>query len=115
MLTLLLAMNMARTVVIILILILMMTNYIEPEMDRHDGANTQEEPFNLSQRLSALSDNDIVTLMVTKLMMKGMMIDVDFFIGQSGDEAVDLGTKEAQAFFCFTKIMATWTGLAIVI
>ena len=54
MLTLLLVMQMSRTIRIIL-----MTNYIPPEMDRHDGANTQEEPFNLSQRLPTLSVNDV--------------------------------------------------------
>ena len=59
MLTLLLVMQMSRTVRIILMLTMMMTNYIPPEMDRHDGANTQEEPFNLSQRLATLSVNDV--------------------------------------------------------
>ena len=29
-----------------------------PKMDGHDGANAQEEPFDLSQRLTTLSVND---------------------------------------------------------
>ena len=77
-----------------------------PEMDGHDGANTQEEPFNLPQRLSPLSgdgnDGDKVD--------KGKVLEKNW--GKvwlfANESAGDLGTKEAQAFFCFTKIMATW-------
>ena len=31
----------------------------EPQMNGHDGANAQEEPFDLSQRLTTLSVNDL--------------------------------------------------------
>ena len=63
-------------------------------MNGHDSAHAQEETLNLPQRFATLPIKE-----PQRNSQNG---------NKYGEASNHLGTREDQAFFCFTKIIATW-------